>query len=135
MKPSVARNLIMSRLLMVQSKRLVLASLQRRVLERDAESKRGRAEKVQAELERAHDNYRTAMLAFGASGDPEYWLAVYGKLIDTAGALVERMRDQSSSLTYDRRYEVAGDIQMLEALVSQWRDSMRATITTTGSAA
>lgn len=135
MKPSVARNLIMSHLLMVQSKRLVLASVQRRVLERDSEATRRRAEKLQAELERAHDNYRSAMLAFGVSGDPAYWLVAYGKLIDTAGTLIERMLDQSPSLSHDRRYQVAGEIEMLEALVSQWRESMRATIATAGNAA
>ena len=135
MKPNVARNLIMSRLLMVQSKRLVLASLERRAAGRDAEATRGRAEKLRAELEHANDNYRDTMLAFGTSGDPDYWLVVYGKLIETAGGLVERMHEQVPGLRSDRRYEVAGEIEMLEAFVGQWRESMRATIATGRSAA
>jgi hypothetical protein len=121
----------MSRLLIVQSKRLLLASSQRRRRYADPEVVERRAQVLRAELDEALDRYRRTMLSLGVPEDSDYWVAAYGKLIDTANNLVDRMRHAAVELGASDRYTVSGDVEALESLVDRWRDAMRLAITNT----
>src|SRR5258708_19939173 len=95
---STAEALIGSRLMILQSKRLMLTSASRRLEARDVESLRERVEHLRVETEQAQHAYRTTMLGFGSPERPEYWLVAYARLIDAGTALVRPPRPPPAHL-------------------------------------
>jgi hypothetical protein len=126
MTPSVTRNIVTSRLLILQSKRIQLRSTEIRLENTSQmESLRARAQELRGEVERARQNYQASMLRFGMPSEDGYWLAAYGALIDTAQGLVDRMLRSIGTLAAPDRVEVSRDVELLETLVEGWRGSMR----------
>ncbi len=125
---STAEALIGSRLMILQSKRLMLTSASRRLEARDVESLRERVEHLRVETEQAQHAYRTTMLGFGSPERPEYWLVAYGRLIDAGTALVGQLRRAADDLPAAERHQVAADVEALEDIIEQWTDSMRASM-------
>jgi hypothetical protein len=128
MPPDAAEALIGSRLMILQSKRLMLTSARRRLEESGIESLRQRVEHLSVETEQAQHAYRRTMLGFGSPDRPEYWLVAYGRLIDAGSALVGRLRRAADDLPAAERYQVSTDVEMLEGIIDQWSRSMRATM-------
>src|SRR5689334_9504085 len=81
--PSEGRGLleaiVASRLQVLQSKRLMLASNERRLRVHKIESLRDRVEHLQAELERAQAAYRSAVLRWGTPKRVDYWPVAYAR--------------------------------------------------------
>jgi hypothetical protein len=126
--PTIPESLISARLLMLQSKRLILATLERRLKMRPAESLRARVDHMRHETEDAQEHYSTSMLRWGSPESPQYWPVAYGRLIDTADRLSAKLRQVAADLPFDDRYQLATEVEMIEALAEQWRDSIRASI-------
>ena len=126
--PTVPESLISARLLMLQSKRLILATLERRLRVRPAESLRARVDHMRHETENAQEHYSTSMLRWGSPETPQYWPVAYGRLIDTADRLSTRLRRVTADLPSGDRYQLATEVEMVEALAEQWRSSIRASI-------
>ncbi len=124
--PTIPESLISARLLMLQSKRLILATLERRLRLRPRDSMRARVDHMRDETAAAHQNYCTTVLNFGSSDMPEYWPAAYGRLVDTADQLTTKLRTVAGELPSRERYEVATEVEMLEKLLEGWRTSIRA---------
>jgi hypothetical protein len=124
--PTIPESLISARLLMLQSKRLILATLERRLRLRPRDSMRARVDHMRHETAAAHKNYCTTVLNFGSSDMPEYWPAAYGRLVDTADQLTNKLRTVAGELPSRERYEVATEVEMLETLLEGWRTSIRA---------
>ena len=128
-RPSIPESLISSRLLMLQSKRLILASLERRWRNQPLESMRARVDHSRQETRAAHDRYCHSLLTWGTSQTPHYWPVAYGRLVETADRLSSKLRGVAPDLPSSDRYQLATEVEMLEALVERWRQSIRASIT------
>jgi hypothetical protein len=128
MTRSTADTLIGSRLMILQSKRLMLNSASRRLETSHLDSMRERVDHLRAETEQAQHAYRRTMLDFGSPERAEYWLVAYGRLIDAGSALVRKLRRAAHDLPVEERYQVSTDVEALEGIIEQWSDSMRSSM-------
>ena len=128
-QPSIADSLISSRLLVLQSKRLILASLERRLQRRALESLRDRVRSLREETAKAQEQYSASMLRWGSPERPEYWPVAYSRLVETADRLYTKMRRAVVEMPPAERYQLAAEVEMLEVLVEGWRKSVRASVT------
>jgi hypothetical protein len=117
--------IITSRLLVLQSKRLMLDSIERRLQTWDNASVKRRFEELKVETEKAQDKYRCAILAWGSTEDLDYWVMAYSRLIDKGNVIVKKMRDANLMLPPAERFQVSADIEMMEHLVEDWTGSLR----------
>ena len=127
--PTIPESLISSRLLMLQSKRLILASLERRFRNDPVESLRALIDHTRQETINAHERYCLVLLRWGSPDTPHYWPVAYGRLVDTADRLSDKLRGVAGELPYPDRYQAATDVEMLETLADRWRQSIRTSIT------
>ena len=127
--PTIPESLISSRLLMLQSKRLILASLERRFRNQPIESLRALVDHTRQETINAHERYCMVLLRWGSPETPQYWPVAYGRLVDTADRLSRKLRGVAHELPYPDRYQAATDVEMLETLSERWRQSIRSSIT------
>jgi hypothetical protein len=125
MNREVANQIIMSRLLVMQSKRLMLTSAQRRLEKTESVSVEERVARLSRETEAANHAYRAAVLSLGSPDDRDYWVVAYGRLIDVGRTLAQRLRRATPDLPPAERYEVAADAEMLEEIVAGWSESMK----------
>lgn len=125
LKQQVGLSIIASRLLILQSKRLMLSSLQRRVDQLGYAPLKERIAQVREQTETAHYLYRAAMLTHGSARDADYWLVAYGRLIEVANVVVQRLLDATADLPAQERYEAAADVETLELMVAKWSEAMR----------
>ncbi len=126
--PTIPESLISARLLMLQSRRLILATLERRLRQQPVGSLRVRVDHMRDATASAHANYCSSMLRWGSSDTPEYWPVAFTCLITTANSLTGKLRGVAPDLPLSDRYLVATDVEVLEQLVEQWRDSARSSI-------
>ncbi len=122
---SVEETLISARLLMLQSKRLILATLERRLSLRPLESLRGRVEHMRVEADDAQDSYSSSVLRWGSPAIPDYWLVAYRRLVEMAEKLAAKLRVSAYDMPPAERYQLATEVEMLEELVDRWRASIR----------
>ena len=115
----------MSRLLILQSKRMLLHSLQRRYDETGNPRMLPRIDRLRMEADRAQHHYRSSMLRLGSPDHADYWVIAYSRLIEMGEVLSGKLRTAAVDLAPDDRYEVSADVEMLEAVVDRWRESMR----------
>lgn len=125
MPRSTVQSIITARLLILQSKRLMLNSLQRRLEEGGYEALTERLARLRAETDMAQHSYRTSMLAWGAADSVDYWLVAYGRLIEVGNVVVERLRAATDDLPPHERYQVAADVEMLEHMLAKWSATRR----------
>ncbi|HKV88880.1 MAG TPA: hypothetical protein VJT78_12860 [Candidatus Dormibacteraeota bacterium] len=125
MKPSTAENIIMSKLLVLQTKRLLLNGALDRADEHAPESMLENVERLRREADQAQHAYRTAVLSYGSPVSSDYWLVAYGRLIESGTALMKRLRDATYELPPAERYEVSADIEALEGIVDRWTEARR----------
>ncbi len=129
-RPDVADTLITSRLLILQSKRLMLSSVQRRLDGSGIESLRKRVDRLKSETEHAQFSYRTTVLSIGSPRHHEYWPVAYSRLIEMGNTLCSKLRAATGSLSADDRYTASADVEALEHLVAHWKKSMRTSMRT-----
>jgi len=126
---SIAECLISARLLMLQSKRLILATLERRLNEQRRGVLRPRVDRLRDETKNAQDQYNSSILRWGSPERPEYWPAAYGRLVETADRLSSKLRHAAVELPPAERYQLSAEVEMLEVLAESWRDSIRSSLT------
>ncbi len=83
---------------MLQSKRLILATLERRLRMRELESMRARVDRLRAETEKAHEQYCSSLLRWGTPETPDYWPVAYARLVETAERLSAKLRGAAVEL-------------------------------------
>lgn len=114
---STGEIVINSRLLVLQSKMLMLASLQRRAQDE------ARAARLEAEVGRTQHRYREAVLAWGRPENSDYWIVAYSRLIEVGNALLSKL--QEADLPPSDRVEASTDFESLETVVAGWRQALR----------
>jgi hypothetical protein len=125
---SVGEAIVTSRLLVLQSKRLLLTSTETCLVHQGDQQLHDRAGRLRSQTESAQHAYRAALLKWGSTQTPEYWVVAYTKLIDLGSALITKLRSVPRGLSPAERLEVATDVEMLEDAVDKWREQMRASM-------
>ena len=128
-RPSIAETLISARLSLLQSKRLILATLERRLQQQPVEALRDRVEHMRNETRTAQNSYSFSVLAWGSPNTPGYWPVAYKRLAEVADRLSTSLREASGDMPPTERYELAAEVEMLEQLRSEWRASIRTALT------
>ena len=126
---AAAESIVQSRLLVLQSKRLMLKSLERRLRGTGSDSFRQRADRVESEAEAAQHAYQTTVLRFASPSTVDYWLAAYKRLINMGDDAVSSLHAAAADLSAEQRYLASTEIEMLEGFIDEWIDSLRATMT------
>jgi hypothetical protein len=125
LKEHSAKEIITSRLLVLQSKRLMLRNIERRLKQKNDDTILARKEKLRADVVHAHDLYRTTMLTLGSPEHAGYWVVAYSSLIGKANGLTAALRTASEELPVAERYEASSDVEMLEHIVGGWTQALR----------
>jgi hypothetical protein len=128
MNDGMSESLVTARLLVLQSKRLMLASSDRRLQLRRTQVLREAVERLRAEIERAQRAYRLTLVKLGSPLMPDYWPAAYGHLIERADDLSGRLRGAAAGAPRIGGYELATEVEVLDQLIGEWRDSLRTSI-------
>ena len=123
--PSVADSIVSSRLLIVQSKRLMLSSVERRFRLNGGDSMRQRTERIRDETAEAHRTYRSAVLTWGQASSHEFRLVAYSSLANLGENLVLQMRDTIPGRSPGEQFSMAAEVEMLEDVIEQWRKKGR----------
>jgi hypothetical protein len=118
-------SIITSRLLVLQSKRLMLAATERVLQGSSAARVRRRIEELRIETDAAQDRYRRAILAWASTEDIDYWVIAYSRLIEKGNVIVKKMREANLVLPLSERYQVSTEIETMEHLVEDWTESLR----------
>jgi len=126
--PAHAGDLITARLLILQSKRLMLSSALRRAADGRRDAPGNRVRRLRDETERAQSRYEDAVLKWGSPESSNYWLIAYGRLIHMGNGLTQKLRSASAALPLSERVQVSADVEMLEDIVADWTASMRTTM-------
>lgn len=124
--------IVMSRLLVMQSKRILLASCANRLRSTGNEHLRARLAELESEAEKAHRNYRKAVLAWASSETAQYWLVAQQSMIEGAEDLVAQLRESAGELPQPDRGEVGGDIVRIEKIIGRWREGLLESIAAGG---
>ena len=127
-RPQSAEHVVQSRFLIMQSKRLLLMSAERRATLHGTERMRERLQRLRSESEVASDAYRQSVLALGSPKHPDYWPVAYSQMIQLGNRLSAKLRETAGAMPVSERPQMAADVKLLEQLVSGWTDSMRARI-------
>lgn len=125
---SVAEAIVTSRLLVLQSKRLLLTSTETCLVKQGNEQLRARAGRLRTQTDEAQHAYREALLKWGSPGTPDYWPVAYTKLIEVGTALIAKLRSVPRRLSPTEGFEVATEVEMLEDVVNKWREEVRASM-------
>ena len=126
MSAGLAQSVLTSRLLILQSKRLMLGRYQRKLdCDGSDEEARRRVEVLRSQTDAAQHAYRSVILAWGSPENAEYWIVAYGRLIDMGTTLTQKLRDAVAELPLAERYQVSADVESLESIVGEWTEKMR----------
>ena len=125
MRATDVEHVLTSRLLILQSKRLLLSSAQRQATRYGTEQLRARVERLRNEADHARAAYQKSVLDFAPAHHPDYWPVAYGRLIELGHRLSDELRDASASVSLHDRFAMSTDVEALEHLVQDWRKSMR----------
>lgn len=124
----VSETLVSANLNVVQSKRMLLSSVERRHRLHGGKSLLARAEGLRGEIDQAQRHYHSVVLRWARPDSDQYWLVAYGNLIELADTLATELRLCLNELPLSDRFEVATEVEMLENLIDIWREEQRATL-------
>jgi hypothetical protein len=125
---SVGEAIVSSRLLVLQSQRLLLASTENCLVKPGPEELSERAGRLRTRTETAQHEYRAALLKWGSTERSDYWVVAYSKLIDKGTALINKLRSASEELPPTDRVQMATEVEVLEDAVQRWREEVRASM-------
>ena len=133
--PSVATDLggnriISARLLILQSKRMLLVRALSNVRYRRLPEPNDKVVRLQSEVQSAVDTYRDCVLKFGSVDSSQYWLVAFASLVEAAEMLSGVLVEAASSLPQPDRADVAVDARRLDGIIEGWRELLRTTVTT-----
>ena len=118
---STGELIVMSRLLILQSKRMLLSSAEKALVERESPGVRQRVERLRGETARAHETYRKVVLDWAPANSAELCSVAVGGSADAVQSLANRLREMSGGLPRGEQLEFAADIACLEQIAMRWR--------------
>lgn len=121
---STGELVVRSRLLVLQSKRILIASLARKLMHHDDPRLRARMREREDAADQAHIEYRKAVLAWASPDTAQFWLVSYQGMIEGAEELVAMLRGSARQLPDPDRTYMAADIIQLDQIIERWRENM-----------
>lgn len=118
-------DIIASRFLIVQAKRLQLSSAYRRRVHAQKSNWPELIERLEGEVVRADRQYRAAVLEHASPQSADYWIVAYARLLEVGEDLSDRMRTAAVDLPADARFEVSTDVEALALILARWNESMK----------
>ena len=121
---TIGERLISARMLVLQSKRLLLASSQRRL--RDGQPQlSNRVNQLTLEASEAQHSYRTTVMAWGPEASSQYWPVAYSRLVEVGEVLAAQLRGATRGMQPEKRFEVATEVEALEDFIKGWRTTLQ----------
>jgi hypothetical protein len=117
--------IVTSKLLVLQSKRMLLTSAHGRHDRYGHEKTRIDVERLEHEVKHAHDRYTDAVLRWASPRTPQYQLVAYTSLIAKGERLLASLRRASEQLSPDDRGATMKEMRELEAIIAGWRSIAR----------
>jgi uncharacterized Zn finger protein len=122
---TIAADVAWSRLLVLQSKRLLLGGALRRMRRTADDESRARAEALRAEAEAAAGVYHAAEEAARFTPLTPSRVATCRRLIGRCRESANRMNELADRLDAASQYEIATDVQMFDELIELWNEPVR----------
>jgi len=116
--------IVMSRLLVLQTRRLLLAASQKKLSVTDADHLRAEVARLKEAAARAHEQYRRAVLDWASPETSQFSMVSYATMIDGLEELAGRLRTSSIELPTEDRIELDADLVRLDEIIGRWRASM-----------
>ncbi len=120
--------IVSSKLLVLQSKRLLLtnAAVRRRVA--TGRITDGEMARLEGAVQHAMERYQNAVLTWASAVTPQYRLVAYRSLIAKAERLRASLENPPGELPPADRREVLADLGALQRIIDGWRDIARASM-------
>src|SRR5260370_42707649 len=112
--------IVMSRLLVLQTRRLLLASSQKKLLDSDADHHRLEVARLKESAARAHEAYRRAVLDWASPETSQLSMVSYATMIDVLEELAGCLRASSTQLPTEERSELDADLVRLDEIIDPW---------------
>jgi len=124
-----AQRLISSRMLILQSKRLMLASSQRRLQNGQPELS-DRVAHLTLEASLAQHSFRSTVLECGPDASSQYWPVAYSRLVEVGEVLTTQLRGAAPNMSAAAdRYAMATEVEALEGFIKGWRNTLQKSMT------
>ena len=116
--------IVMSRLLVLQTRRLLLASSQKKLTATDADDLRLEVARLKEAAEKAYDAYRKAVLDWASPETAQFSMVSYATMIDGLEELAGRLRMSLDELPMQDRIDLDADLVRLDEIIGRWRATM-----------
>lgn len=116
--------IVTSRLLVLQTRRLLLAASQRKLLVTDAGHLRSEVARLKEAAAKAYEEYRKAVLAWAPPETAQFSMMAYATMIDGLEELAEKLHTSAQELPMQDRIELQADLVRLDEIIGRWRTSM-----------
>ena len=113
---NVGERLISARMLVLQSKRLILASTQRRFHDGNPALSE-RVQRLTMEASEAQHSYRTTVLEWGPDASAQYWPVAYSRLVEVGEVLATQLRGAVPGMKPAEGLAVATEVEALEGFI------------------
>ena len=124
----LAEMIVTSKLLVLQSKRILLTGAQGKLDRYGREQTRVDVARLESEVRYAHERYNDAVLHWASPQTPQYQLVAYTSLISKGERLLASLRRALNELPLHDRDETMSEIKNLEKIVDGWRSLARASM-------
>jgi len=124
--------IVMSRLLVLQTRRLLLASSQKKLNATDADHLRLEVARLKEAAEKAYDAYRKAVLDWASPETAQFSMVSYATMIDGLEELAGRLRMSLDELPMQDRIDLDADLVRLDEIIGRWRATMLSSMGGTG---
>lgn len=121
---STGELIVRSRLLVLQSKRILIASVAKKLLFNEEPQLRALMRDREESADQAHRDYRKAVLEWASPETAQFWLVSYQGMIEGAEEYVALLRGSAKELPDPDRSYVEADIIQLDQIIERWRENV-----------
>jgi hypothetical protein len=122
---AVADRILTSRLLVLQSKRLLLATAETILVVKATGEAQSAVQRRLGEVRRAQGLYNDAVLRWGEPVSPQYRIVAYSSLVAKAERLREVLRSAAPHFAHSDRSELLADADNLGMIIQSWSEVLR----------
>ena len=122
--------IITSRLLALQSWRILLATSATKLLFMADEELEKHVNGLEERIAQAEREYKKAVLKWAEPETAQFWLVSYQRMIEEAEELAVHLRTSAGELAGTDRAEVSADLVRLDQVIERWREAMVKAIAT-----
>lgn len=127
---STGELIIASRLLTLQSRRILLSTLVKKLFFTGDEELEEQVTSLEELIAKAEREYKKAVLRWAAPETAQFWLVSYQRMIEEAEDLATHLRTSAAELPGTDRAEVSADVVRLDQVIERWREAMLDAIAT-----